>query len=205
MTADASEHDDAGWAGFYAAQQGRAPRKPFEGALAGIEHRLGGPGVAADIGCGDGTETRVLLRRGWRVTAVDADASAPSFVVSGAETADLERLQLQNTPFAEMQLPPLDFAWAGMSLPFCPPADFAAAWQHIVAALKPGALFAGHFIGPRDSWAMPEEGLSIHDSEVIRALLVDFDLLTFDEREWDGGSGGGPKHWHLFEVVAARR
>jgi len=34
------------------------------------------PLLAVDLGCGAGRDTRELLRRGWRVLAVDAEAAA---------------------------------------------------------------------------------------------------------------------------------
>ena len=117
---------------------------------------------------------------------------------------DAPRLQVLTASFDVMVLPALDFAWAGMALPFSGPAGFTPAWQRILAALKPGGCFAGHFFGPNDSWATPEPELAIHDAVALRALLAGFDIVVFNEREWDGPSGGGPKHWHLFEVAAFR-
>ena len=111
----------------------------------------------------------------------------------------------QTADFTTMQLPRLDLAWAGMALPFCAAADFDAVWQRIVAALVPGGCLAGHFFGPRDSWAGGGEASSFHDEAMVQALLDGFELVLCHEREWDGGSGSGPKHWHLFEVVAFRR
>lgn len=193
------------WAGFYAAMRGRRCRAPFDAAVAQAEQRRGGPGVAADIGCGDGTETRVLLARGWQVLAVDSEPAAAAFVRAEVPAADAPRLSTQTAAFTGMQLPALDLAWAGMSLPFCAPADLDAVWQRIVAALVPGGCFAGHFFGPRDTWASEGGELGFHDEAAVRILLAGFEVVICHEREWDGGSGAGPKHWHLFEVVAFRR
>nr|WP_272917934.1 class I SAM-dependent methyltransferase [Actinomadura rayongensis] len=38
--------------------------------------RLGSPGVALDVGAGDGAASRGLMSLGWDVTAIDADPSA---------------------------------------------------------------------------------------------------------------------------------
>jgi trans-aconitate methyltransferase len=55
------------WEDYYAALEGRAARPLLVDALALIESL----GLAVDLGSGDGTETRELLRRGWSVVAVD--------------------------------------------------------------------------------------------------------------------------------------
>ena len=207
--------DDSGWAEFYAAQRGRPARKPFELALAAVEQRLGKPGRAADIGCGDGVETCLLLARGWQVMALDSEPASAAFVRAEVQTklkaADAARLQTQTAAFVAMALPEGDLFWAGTALPFCAPADFSDVWARISAALPRGGCFAGHFFGPNDSWAVADDadagepGLSFHDAAAVRALLAGFDTVEFNEREWDGGSGGGPKHWHLFEVVGFKR
>ena len=65
-------HDEADWERFFVVTEGREPR-PL---LVEVLDRLG-PGadrLAVDLGCGDGTDTLELLRRGWRVHAVDSSA-----------------------------------------------------------------------------------------------------------------------------------
>jgi len=204
MSDTQDEEDDGGWAGFYEKTRGRPTRAPFAEAVSLAEQRQGGPGMAADIGCGDGAETHALLKRGWRVLAVDSEPAAARFVGAEVDADDAPRLQVLTASFDVMVLPALDFAWAGMALPFSGPAGFTPAWQRILAALEPGGCFAGHFFGPNDSWATPEPELAIHDAVALRALLAGFDIVVFNEREWNGPSGGGPKHWHLFEVAAFR-
>ncbi|MEU0092869.1 class I SAM-dependent methyltransferase [Kribbella sp. NPDC006257] len=55
----------------------------------------------------------------------------------------------------------------------------------------------------RDTWAeLPE--ISVHPEYAVRELFRGWQLEHFDEVEEDGKSFGGPKHWHLYEVIAAR-
>jgi trans-aconitate methyltransferase len=49
---------DPTWEDYYAAIEGRPPRQLFLDAIV----PAGATGLAIDLGCGDGTETRELLR-----------------------------------------------------------------------------------------------------------------------------------------------
>ncbi|WP_243420800.1 hypothetical protein [Micromonospora globispora] len=37
-----------------------------------------------------------------------------------------------------------------------------------------------------------------------RALLEGLDLVSFTERDEEGAAYSGPKHWHVFDVIARR-
>ncbi|HKW53315.1 MAG TPA: class I SAM-dependent methyltransferase, partial [Stellaceae bacterium] len=62
---------DSDWDEYYERVAGRPPRPTL---LAALE-RFGAEGgqSALDLGCGDGRDTIELLRRGWRVLAIDAE------------------------------------------------------------------------------------------------------------------------------------
>jgi tellurite methyltransferase len=56
------------FAAYYDGVKGRPPRPTLSRAA----DAFAGPGFAVDLGCGDGRDTIELLRRGWRVLAIDA-------------------------------------------------------------------------------------------------------------------------------------
>ncbi|MFC5180336.1 class I SAM-dependent methyltransferase [Actinomadura harenae] len=56
--------------------------------------RLGPPGHAAHLGCGDGGDTLRLNRHGWRTTALDPDPAAAQALGVAALQADLCHLPL---------------------------------------------------------------------------------------------------------------
>src|SRR4051812_5789217 len=108
-----------GWLRLYEGNRGRRPRSPFLEAIALLEQRSCAPGLAADLGSGDGVEARALLERGWRVVAIDGEPEFPAFVRAQLSEDDASRIDLQVTDFESMRLPTVDFVWAGLSLFFC--------------------------------------------------------------------------------------
>ena len=71
-----TEHqDDTLWQAYYAKVANREPRALFQ-RLMGALPPGDTPGLAIDLGCGDGTETLALLAAGWRVLALDGAPAA---------------------------------------------------------------------------------------------------------------------------------
>ncbi len=46
--------------------------------------------------------------------------------------------------------------------------------------------------------------MTFHDVEAARALFDGLELESFVEEEEDGEAFEGPKHWHVFHVIARR-
>ena len=197
---------DIEWEAFYGAVEGRALRPLFVDALAflpavELESKAC---VAVDLGCGDGKETLELLHRGWTVLAVDGAPEGIARLEASVPPSDRSRLTTRVARFADLTLPPVDLVYAGLSLPFCDPADFGVVWTAITAAIRPGGLFVGHLFGPHDTWA-GKPGMTFHSRADVEALLTPFETLRNDEQDEDGEAIGGPKHWHVFHVIARRR
>lgn len=199
------------WAAYYEWQDGREPRPLFVEALAKFKVTPGDSneedrGFAIDMGCGDGIETVALLEEGWRVLAIDGEATAVNLLRAKVSSAHQPNLETRVASFADaLDLPPADFIYAGYSLPFCPPEAFDTLWQTIIDALRPGGRFAGQLFGMNDSWAK-NPYLTFHTAEQIDALLSDDDLIVeyLEEREEDGEALKGPKHWHLFHIIVRK-
>ena len=189
------------WSEFYTAQAGRSVRPTF---VAGLDARDGlPPGRAIDLGCGDGVETRELLERGWRVLAIDADDGVEDRVHAAiGEIADLPPVEIWNRSFETLTgLPEADFVYAGFALPFCDVSHFPYLWADIREALQPDAVFAGEFFGPDDDW-FGRPGMNFHDGAGVERMLSGLDVVQIVEDNRDGLSFEGPKHWHVFHVVA---
>ena len=111
----------------------------------------------------------------------------------------------RDTTFADVDdLPAADLVFAGYSLPFATEAEFTHVWSQLTAALVPGGVFAGQLFGDRDDWAHLDD-VRTHTAEQVRDLLAGWHVLLLDEVERDGPSGRGPKHWHVFDIIARRR
>jgi SAM-dependent methyltransferase len=164
--------------------------------------------VAIDLGCGDGVETRKLLRRGWRVHAIDGAPDVEQRVRAGLEPASdaaggtSDRLDVRALTFEEIsELPSADLIYAGFALPFCDADRFPALWSIVREALSPGGVFAGEFFGPHDEWA-GRPGMNFHDRAGVERLLDGLSIERLVEDDRPGRSFEGPKHWHVFHVVA---
>lgn len=190
------------WEGFYRAVEGRPLRPLFIDAIPFLPTATQpDPPAAVDLGCGDGVETLELLKRGWQVLAVDGSREGIARLEKSVPPADRARLTTRVAPFADLYLPPVDLVYAGLSLPFRAPRDFDELWATITSALRPNGLFVGHLFGPHDSWAGTTD-MTFLTRRHVEALLADLDVEQLHEQDEDGESVSGPKHWHVFHIIA---
>lgn len=193
----------AGWAAYYDKLRDRPPRRTLLAAL----DRFGATPAAAlalDLCCGDGRDTVEMLRRGWRVIAVDAEPEAlrqlqARTLPAGSDvTPVIARLEEVPVPLG-VQLINSSFA-----MPLCEPEAFRDLWSRIREGLPSGGRFSGQWYGPRDSW-VGRPGLTFLGREEAFALLEGLELEMFEEEESDGVTPRGkPKHWHIFHIVARK-
>jgi tellurite methyltransferase len=195
--------DTFDWETYYQKIQGRAPRQLLLDVL--VKYPAGDAALqAVDLGCGDGTETLALLSRGWQVLAVDGEPKGIERLLGKVPSEGRGRLQTLVSRFEEVTLPPADLIHASYSIPFCHPQHFTALWQKIVNALTPGGRFAGQFFGIHDSWAA-NPAMTFHTEAQVHALLAGFKIEYFHEEDAGGEAASGPKHWHVFTVIARRQ
>jgi SAM-dependent methyltransferase len=197
------------WPGYYRVMLGKPPRETLVEALDRFDREgsaaADGGRRAVDLGCGEGRDTLELLRRGWRVLAIDDHPEAARLLAGRVPVDQRPRLEMRTAPFHAMDWSGVDLVNASFALPFCAPGLFPALWSAIVGSIRPGGRFAGQFFGDRDSWAELPDRTHLTEAEV-RTLLAAFDVETFriDERD-DADARGAPKHWHVFHVVARKR
>ena len=190
------------WADYNAAQADRPVRSLCLDAMA-----LAGPGTgrqAIDLGCGAGKETLAMMGAGWSVHAVDSlpDTMERLLGIAPAEAAG--RLSIEVRAFQDLRvLPPSDLIFAGYALPFIHPDRFGGFWAVMLDALRGQGVVAVNLFGDRDSWAdIPE--WNFHTEAQARQLFAGLEIVKFDVYDADGQSFRGPKHWHIYDVIARR-
>jgi tellurite methyltransferase len=198
----------SGWVKYYAGTEGRPPRPTL---LAALDHFAAERicGVAADLGCGDGRDAIELLRRGWRVIAVDSEPIAIERLRARRDLPPAAQLDLRGVKFEDADWGKVELVNSSFALPFCPPGAFPALWRKIDASIVSGGRFAGQLCGPRDSWAekgMDNRPITFHDEISARKLFANYTLELFEIEETDSVTPRGEtKHWHLFHIIARKR
>ncbi len=203
MTEDKSADKSAGWAAYYEKLHERPPRRTLLAALDAFGDAARGS-LAVDLGCGDGRDVIEMLRRNWRVVAVDAEPEAlrrlrERPLPAGAElTPVLAR-------FEDVPLPlGLSLVNSSFAMPLCERDGFLRLWSRIREALPVGGRFSGQWYGPRDSW-FGRPGMTFVDRTEALSLLQGFQLEMFEEEEDEGVTPrGNAKHWHIFHIVARK-
>lgn len=202
MTGNFNKSDAYYWDEYYDKMQEREPRQVLLDVLA--KYPTGDSLHAIDLGCGEGTETVILLEGGWHVLAIDADHGGIKRLLDKTPKESRDRLETQVSKFEDVSLPVVDLIHASFSLPFCDPDHFPALWEKITNALKPGGRFAGNFFGLNDSWAGKKD-MAFHTEAQVRGMFDRFEIESFHERDEDGEATTGPKHWHVFTVIAKKK
>lgn len=152
--------------------------------------------MAVELGSGQGVEAAFLARSGFHVHTYDSD---PSVATVMAELGRDLPVQHHMTPLEDLaDLPPCDLILSCVALPFLSRPAFDTLWNIMVKRLAPGGVLAVDLFGDRDQWAN-DEGTFLTREEVDH-FLVGF-TSTVTEREEDGHSFSGPKHWHTYEVI----
>jgi SAM-dependent methyltransferase len=190
------------WDGYFEARADRPPRPLLIEAMELFDR----PGRAVDLGAGGGIDTRFLLDRGWTVVAIDNSPDAVRRLAELVEIAD-GRLEVRVADLADdLGLAPVELVHAGFSLPFCPPDRFEALWRQVEAALPSGGVLVGQLLGDRDGWAAEYgDDLTFHTAADVDRLLRGWDVRQLNVADHDGDSYAGPKHWHVFHILAVRR
>jgi tellurite methyltransferase len=191
--------DEPTWTDYYEDQGEREPRELLLEVLATFP----APGDAVDLGCGQGIDTVAMLDRGWRVLAIDAEPEGIRRLEARLTPERAERCTVRLATIEDAELPEVDLVHAAWSTFFCPPERFGEMWATVTSAIRPGGRFVGEILGDRDTWAA--DPTRSHFAELdARALFDGLEIERFEEEENDGEACSGPKHWHVFHVVARR-
>jgi hypothetical protein len=200
---DTTEREVGGpdWSAYYRHTLGREPRPLFAKGMAAVAAAGVAPGQAVEIGFGDGTESLTLLAAGWRVFAIDPTSRAAEVLRERVPDELAGSLEIATAHGQDIRIPPFDLLYAGYALPFIEPAAFPAFWAGLRDAIRPGGFVVVNVFGVKDTWA-DDASMTFLDRDAALALLDGLEVVSFDETDEDGDSFGGPKHWHIFDIVA---
>ena len=188
------------WKAYYNAVANRPPRKTVLTALAAFKK----PGMAIDLGCGDGRDTVEILRQNWKVLAIDKEPEAIARLQARPNIKP-RSLTTQIVSFEQLQLPKhINLINASFCLPFCSPEAFPSLWNQIFNSLVVGGRFCGHLFGERDSWGN-NELISTFTRPQIETLLQSYAIELLEEEEHSGSTPlGEDRYWHIFHIVARK-
>ncbi len=199
-TDDQPEPDKADrWLTYYETTHDRPPSPLLIAALTYVS----AVGDALDLGCGAFRDTRELLKRGFRVTAVDSHPA----VAEMATALPQDHLECVISTFTDFRYGNYELVNASFSLPFNSPENFDEMFANVMKSIKPGGIFIGQLFGVNDSWNTPDTGLTFHTQEQVEALLKDngMHIIEMTTEEEDGLPAVGPlKHWHVFHIIARK-
>lgn len=191
---------DDEWAGYYANLRGRAPRALFD-RFRSLYLAEGTASRAIDLGCGDGTETSMMLADGLPVTAVDG--SRASIELLSDRHGPGPKLTLVWARLEDVVIPESDLIHSGLTLPFCPPESFGSLWERIWGSLRPGGLMAVNF-GQNHGWSGQAQMTFLTPPQVA-AFASRLDVLELREVDEIGSSAAGDTvRMHIIDLVARK-
>jgi len=199
--AKAAQNPVGTWEEYFASME----QRPLHPLYAELDKYLPTQGDAFELSCGVGQGARHLTAKGLDVWATDVSGEALTFLYEHATDDQRSHLHLSLCTFETLDLGPdtFDVVVAAFCLFFMPAPLFAEKWPLIKAAIRPGGLFMGQFLGPNDDWAA--QGYITHTRAEVEALLGAFEVLHIEEVDQDGRTSmGTDKHWHVFHVVARK-
>lgn len=190
------------WRHYYEKALSRSHLKRTEFAVRLNESNLK---VATDCGCGTGSDIQYLEQQGFQVHGFDINSD--SVAICRDRFASKSLVDISESSFEFFDYPKSSVVIANSSLLFADPVHFESTWNNIKSSIEVGGVFAGDFMGIKDSWAQnyrsPTAPLS--ESEV-KGLFSDFDIIRFFERDEKAKTSlGRMKHWNTYSVVAVKR
>lgn len=112
--------EDMAWEQYFEKNKGQPVRPLDAQAMDYVSHSDSKKLTAIDIGCGAGIETSDLLRRGWRVIAIDQEPSSIAAVLELSKMqTNLKLTMICSSSEDLLSLTSAEFRFSYHSLPFC--------------------------------------------------------------------------------------
>ena len=190
------------WSQYYEKALSRPHSKRTEFAVRRNESNLK---VATDCGCGTGGDIEYLEQQGFQVHGFDINPD--SVAICRDRFGSKSLVDIADSSFESFDYPKSGVVIANSSLFFADSNQFESTWSNIKSSIEIGGVFAGDFMGLKDSWANSYRSPTTPLSESqVKALFSGFDIIRFFERDEKAKTSlGKTKHWHTYSVVAVKR
>lgn len=186
--------------GYYNRTSNREPRELLLNAIKHVEPVRNKK--ALDIGAGAGAETRLLLQKGFLVTALDAQPEAKMYL---SRLPNQENITVFISDVEDFEFQSFDLINAAFVLPFLDRQSFEYVLEKIKTSINPGGIFTGQFFGVNDDWNKPKENMTFLTKSEAKGYLNGLKVLSFEEKDQVGTvANGTKKHWHIFEFIAQK-
>ncbi len=205
-TLPADTPDKRNWSEYYKNKSNLEPRETLVKVMELFEKENSRDGqlFAIDIGCGHGVDTLYLLKKNWKVLAIDKEAEGLKILSESVLPSHRQNFRMSMQSFEDLKLGKCNLLNASYCIPFCKPEYFYRLWDEIENSILRGGRFAGNFFGLNDSWAINKAMTFLSETDV-RKLFTKFTIEIFEERDEDGTTAiGETKHWHVYSVIARK-
>ncbi|OFZ47742.1 MAG: hypothetical protein A2381_07050 [Bdellovibrionales bacterium RIFOXYB1_FULL_37_110] len=160
-------------------------------------------GVAYDVGCGTGSDTRFLLTKKWNVLAIDREDMA--MVTLKKDLSKFKGLNCLKEDFTKLVFQSSELIHGTYSFGFAGEEGFDLLWQKMVESLKTGGTLSGELFGDQDDWKNSTRVKTIGHLELTK-LIKGFDIMYFDEEHFHRPTAlGDVKKWHVYSLVLKKR
>ena len=158
--------------------------------------------IAIDLGCGAGNDTVYLLKKDYKVTAVDKESSVIDLIRS--RVSDTSKLEFIIDNFENIELNKANLIVSNLSIYFCKTQYFDRFCHEITNNIIEGGYFVGNFLGKEDEWSTDSNRTFI-DKEELYSIFKDFEIVFFKEKKFNKKTAKGRmKFWHIYQIIARK-
>lgn len=158
-------------------------------------------GRALDIGAGALGDSKYLVSKGYKVTAIDSEKSVKDLAM-GIPNLEVKVIAIEDfVPDCKY-----DLVNAQYSLPFVSRNNFWKVIMMIAESLKEGGFFCATFFGPEDEWRNDPVLTFVSKDELVEKLTACNLTIVHNEEEksFSKTAAGASKFWHVFHVIACK-
>lgn len=157
---------------------------------------------AIDLGCGVGNDTVYLLKKDYKVTAIDKESSVIDLIK--IRVSDTSNLDFIIDDFENIKLSKANLIVSNLSIYFCKPQYFDRFCHEITNNIIEGGYFVGSFLGKEDEWSLDSNRTFI-DKEQLDIIFKDFEIVFFKEIKFNKETTKGKmKFWHIYQIIARK-